>query len=84
MNSTTSQSEFSSDTSATLSNIFNEYSVFYISVFSIVFFVLILFYITSEFALSLYKINNTDNRMGYMDKGFILLNTIVYTKFFFF
>ena len=80
--STTSQSEFNSDTSATLSNIFNEHSVFYISVFSIVFFVLILFYITSEFALSLYKINNTDNRMGYMDKGFIILNTIVYTKFF--
>ena len=82
VNSTSSQSEFSSDTSATLGNIFNEHSVFYISVFSVVFFILILFYITSEFALSLYKINNTDNRMGYMDKGFILLNTIVYTKFF--
>ena len=74
--------EFSSDTSASLSNIFNEKSVFYITIFSLITFLLIIFIITIEFIMGLNKINNSKDRIGYLNRGFILLNDLVYTKFF--
>jgi hypothetical protein len=81
-NNSSLNNEFSSDTSASLSNIFNEKSVFYISIFSLITFLLIIFVITIEFIMGLDKINNSKDRIGYLDRGFILLNDLVYTKFF--
>ncbi len=74
--------EFSTDTSASLSNIFNEKSVTYITIFSLIFFILICGIISAEFGISLKLIYDSDDRMGYMDKAFKILNTLVYTKFF--
>ena len=74
--------EFSTDTSASLSNIFNEKSVTYITIFSLISFILICGIISAEFAISLKSIYDSDARMGYMDKAFKILNTLVYTKFF--
>ena len=83
-NSSTSSfaNEFSTDSSAALSNIFNEKSVTYITIFSLIAFVIICAIIIIEFAITLTAINDSENRMGYMDKAFTILNTIVYTKFF--
>jgi hypothetical protein len=75
-------SELSTNSSSALSTIFNEKSVFYIKVCSFIFFVLILAEISLEFFITLSKINNVNDRIGYMDKAFIMLNTLMYTKFF--
>ena len=75
-------SEFSTDVSSSLGNIFNEKSVTYIKIFSFVFFLIICSLISAEFALSLNSITDSSNRMKYMDKSFIILNSLVYTKFF--
>ena len=74
--------EFSTDSSASLSNIFNEKSVTYIKIFSFVFFVIISGIISAEFAISLTSINDSSDRKGYMDKAFNILNALMYTKFF--
>ena len=83
-NSSTSSfaNEFSTDSSAALSNIFNEKSVTYITIFSMIGFIIICVIIIFEFAITLTAIKDSEHRMGYMDKAFTILNTIVYTKFF--
>jgi hypothetical protein len=75
-------SELSTNSSSALSTIFNEKSVFYIKISSFIFFILILFEISLEFFITLNKINNVNDRIKYMDKAFIMLNTLMYTKFF--
>ncbi len=74
--------EFSTDSSAALSNIFNEKSVTYITISSMIGFIIICGIIIFEFAITLTAIKDSEHRMGYMDKAFTILNTIVYTKFF--
>ena len=74
--------EFSTDSSAALSNIFNEKSVTYITIFSFIIFVILCAIIIIEFAISLTTISDSNQRMGYMDKAYTILNTLVYTKFF--
>ena len=83
-NSSTSSfaNEFSTDSSAALSNIFNEKSVTYITFFSLIIFIIICVVISIEFAISLTTISDSQQRMSYMDKAFTILNTLVYTKFF--
>ena len=75
-------SEFATDVSASLGNIFNEKSVTYIQIFSFIFFLLICTVISAEFGISLTGVDQSSQRMGYMDKGFIILNSLMYTKFF--
>ena len=75
-------SEFTSDSSASLSNIFNERSVTYIKIFSFIFFLILSGIISAEFAISLTTINDSSDRKGYMDKAFIILDAFMYTKFF--
>ena len=73
---------FETDSSAALSNIFNEKSVFYIQVFSISVFLIICGIISAEFAISITKIKDSSDRVEYMNKAYHLLNSLVYTKFF--
>ena len=80
--STHFSNEFSTDSSAALSNIFNEKSVTYITYFSFIAFVLICVIIIIEFIITLNAISDSEQRMSYMDKAFTILNTLVYTKFF--
>lgn len=75
-------SEFATDVSASLGNIFNEKSVTYIQIFSFVFFLIICGVISADFAISLTAVDDSSQRMGYMDKGYIILNSLMYTKFF--
>ena len=75
-------SEFTTDVSASLGNIFNEKSITYIQFSSFGFFLVICAIIGVEFGISLSSIEDSSQRMGYMDKGYIMLNSLMYTKFF--
>ena len=74
--------EFNTDSSASLSAIFNAKSVTYIQIFSFVFFVLLTAIISVEFAISFHSMNDSAKRMSYMDKAYIILENMVYTKFY--
>ena len=75
-------SEFTTDVSASLGNIFNEKSITYIQFSCFSFFLIICAIISVEFGISLSSIEDSSQRMGYMDKGYIMLNSLMYTKFF--
>ena len=78
----TLSSEFTTDSTVALTNVFNGKSVTYIRFFSLAFFLCICAIISAEFAISLSTVQDSSERMGYMDKAFIMLNSLVYTKFF--
>jgi len=74
--------EFIPDTTSSFNNIFNNKSVTNIRYFSFFMFLALCIIITVEFFVSISKINDTDKRIFYSEKGFNLLNSLLYTKFF--
>ena len=74
--------EFTSDTSTSLSNIFNAKSVFYIKITSLITFLICCLLITLEFVLTYIHIDDIRKRINYMNNGYNLLSNMVYTKYF--
>ncbi len=74
--------EVNSDINFSLNHIFNKKSVSYIQFSSIIMFLTILFFICIEFGLSMYKINKCSQYLIYLNDSYILLNSLLYTKFF--
>ena len=74
--------EVNADISFSLNHIFNEKSVTYIKICSVIIFTMILAIISVEFGLSLYKTHQCSEYIKYLDDAYILLNSFLYTKYF--
>ena len=74
--------EFTSDTSTSLSNIFNAKSIFYIKLLSLFIIVLIIGFIILEFVFTFIHLNDIKARIEYLEYGYQLLSNMVYTKYF--
>ena len=77
-----SSMDYMSDSSSSLSNIFNDKSVTNIKYFSFLMFLLLCAIISVEFFISLSIINDSNDRFFYADKAFKIMNALLYTKFF--
>ena len=74
--------EFSSDTSTSLSNIFNAKSITYIQLISLFIFIVVIILITLEFIFTFIHLNDIRARIEYLEYGYQLLSNMVYTKYF--
>ena len=74
--------EFTSDTSTSLSNIFNAKSIFYIKLLSLFIILLIIGFIILEFVFTFIHLNDIKARIEYLEYGYQLLSNMVYTKYF--
>ena len=74
--------EFNSDTSTSLSNIFNGKSIFYIKIISLFIIILIIALVILEFIFTFIHLNDIKARIIYLEYGFNLLSNMVYTKYF--
>ena len=74
--------EFTSDTSTSLSNIFNAKSITYIKLISLFIFIVVIFLITLEFIFTFIHLNDIRARIEYLEYGYHLLSNMVYTKYF--
>ena len=74
--------DINTDSAAALSAIFNAKSVTYIQIFSFTFFILITAIISAEFAISLRSTKDASKRMSYLDKAFVILDNMIYTKYY--
>ena len=74
--------EFSSDTSTSLSNIFNAKSIFYIKLLSLFIILFIIGFIILEFVFTFIHLNDIKARIEYLEYGYQLLSNMVYTKYF--
>ena len=74
--------EFSSDTSTSLSNIFNAKSITYIKLISLFIFIVAIILITLEFIFTFIHLNDIRARIEYLEYGYQLLSNMVYIKYF--
>ena len=74
--------EFNTDTSTSLSNIFNAKSIYYIKLLSLLIIVLILALIILEFVFTYFDLNDIKARIEYLEYGYQLLSNMVYIKYF--
>ena len=77
-----SSNDVNADVSLSLNHIFNEKSVTYIKIAAFIMFFLITAFISIEFGVSLYKTHKCAQYLNYLDDIYIILNSILYTKFF--
>ena len=74
--------EFTSDTSTSLSNIFNSKSIVYIKLIGLFIFVAAIALITLEFIFTFIHLNDIKARIEYLEYGYQLLSNMVYIKYF--
>ena len=74
--------EFSSDTSASLANIFKSKSIFCIKITSLVFFILFLLNIVLEFIFTFLNVNKIKKNITYMKNAYKLFEDITFIKYF--
>ena len=74
--------EFNTDTSTSLSNIFNAKSIYYIKLLSLLIIILIIALIILEFIMTYFKLNDIKARIEYLEYGYQLLSIMVYIKYF--
>ena len=74
--------EFSSDTSTSLSNIFNSKSVVCIKITSAILFLIVIIITSLEFIFTFLNIQNIKKEIDIMDKSYKLLINIGFTKYF--
>ena len=74
--------EFNSDTSTSLSNIFNAKSIYYIKLLSFLIIILIITLIILEFVFTYFHLNDIKARIEYLEYGYQLLSNMVYIKYF--
>jgi len=74
--------EFSSDTSSSISNIFNTKSIFYIKILCLLIIAMIITFIILEFIFTFIHLNDLKARIEYFEYGYQLLSNMLYTKYF--
>ena len=74
--------EFNTDTSTSLSNIFNAKSISYIKLLSFLIIVLIIALIILEFVFTYFQLNDIKARIEYLEYGYQLLSNMIYIKYF--
>ena len=73
---------FSTDSFSTLSNILKVNSVKYIKIFITFFFAITIILLLIEFLISYTYINKLSIKINFLDKSFIILNDMLYSKYF--
>ena len=73
--------EFSSDTSASLANIFKSKSIFYIKLTSLIFFLIFIFIIVIEFAFSILNVQTIKDNISKMLNAYKLCEDISFIKY---
>ena len=74
--------EFSSDSSSSLSNLFNAKSIIYIKILCFIIFIAIIVFIFLEFYTTYTILNKVVTRIVFLDYGYQLLANMLYIKYF--
>jgi len=72
----------SSDSSSTLSNIFKGYSIKYIKILGVIFFFLTFLLPANMFIIIIFQMDKINRKIELLKKGHLILNCILYTKFY--
>ena len=74
--------EITTDTITSLSKLFREKSLTYMSISSILIFIFILLIAILEFSLSFHNLNSLKDKLTYVEKSYKILNNMLYIKYF--